>query len=161
MMNQLERAPEPEVRKNQRKRWWERILMGLTLLLVVAITSLEVYLVHEGGQPVTDSLMAFGLLNINTFLLLLLTFLIFRNLTKLFLERRRKVFGSRLRTRLVLTFITLTMLPTIFLSFMAWQLITARTDFSLDRQVEESLDRALELSRNYAVQVDPGRPGSF
>ncbi|MBM4294395.1 MAG: HAMP domain-containing protein [Deltaproteobacteria bacterium] len=150
----LENGSTPEVLKDQRKRWWERVLMGLTLVLVVAITSLEVYLVRQGGQEVTDSLLAFGLLNINTFLLLLLTFLIFRNLTKLFLERRRKVFGSRLRTRLVLTFITLTMLPAIFLFFMAWQLLAARVDFSLERQVEESLERALDLSRNYAQEME-------
>jgi len=153
-MNQMEHAQTPETLKDRRKRGWERFLMGLTLVLVVAITSLEVYLVRQGGQPVTDSLLAFGLLNINTFLLLLLTFLIFRNLTKLFLERRRKVFGSRLRTRLVLTFITLTLLPAIFLFFMAWQLLTARADFSLDRQVEESLDRALDLSRNYSQEME-------
>ena len=95
---------------------------------MVAITSVEVNLVHRGGQPVTGSLLAFGLLNLNTFLLLLFTFLIFRHLSKLFLERRRKVFGSRLRTRLVLTFITLTLMPTLFLFFMAWQLIFSRVD---------------------------------
>jgi two-component system nitrogen regulation sensor histidine kinase NtrY len=150
----LENSNTPEVLKDPRKRWWERPLMVLTLVLVVAITSLEVYLVRQGGQPVTDSLLAFGLLNINTFLLLLLTFLIFRNLTKLFLERRRKVFGSRLRTRLVLTFITLTLLPAIFLFFMAWQLLTARTDFSLERQMEESLDQALSLSRTHAREME-------
>jgi two-component system nitrogen regulation sensor histidine kinase NtrY len=150
----LENESTPEVLKDQRKRWWERVLMGLTLVLVVAITSLEVYLVRQGGQQLTDSLLAFGLLNINTFLLLLLTFLIFRNLTKLFLERRRKVFGSRLRTRLVLTFITLTMLPAVFLFFMAWQLLAARVDFSLERQVEEALGRALDLSRSYAQEME-------
>jgi two-component system nitrogen regulation sensor histidine kinase NtrY len=123
--------------------------------LVVALTSLEVHLVRRGGQPVTGSLLAFGLLNLNTILLLLLTFLIFRQLTKLFLERRRKVFGSRLRTRLVLTFIILTLLPTLFLFFMAWQLISVRADYSWDRQVEESLERALDLSRTYTQeQVD-------
>ena len=114
---------------------------------MVAITSLEVHLVHRGGQPVTGSLLAFGLLNINTFLLLLFTFLIFRHLSKLFLERRRKVFGSRLRTRLVLAFITLTLLPTLFLFVMAWQLMSSRVDYSWDRQVEQSLDQALAVSR--------------
>ena len=115
---------------------------------MVGITSLEVNLVHRGGQPVTGSLLAFGLLNINTFLLLLFTFLIFRHLSKLFLERRRKVFGSRLRTRLVLAFITLTLMPTLFLFVMAWQLISSRVDYSWDRQVEQSLDQALAVSRN-------------
>ncbi len=100
----------------------------------------------------TGSLLAFGLLNINTFLLLLFTFLIFRHLSKLFLERRRKVFGSRLRTRLVLAFITLTLMPTLFLFVMSWQLISSRADYSWDRQVELSLDQALAVSRTISGQ---------
>ena len=145
--------PSSESLQEQRKRRRERVLIALTLILVVAITSLEVHLVHQGGQPLTGSLLAFGLLNLNTILLLLFTFLIFRHLTKLFLERRRKVFGSRLRIRLVLTFISLTMLPTLFLFFMAWQLISSRVDYSWDRQVEESLNRAREMSQTYARET--------
>ena len=124
-----------------------------TLILVVAITSLEVNLVHRGGQPVTGSLLAFGLLNINIFLLLLFTFLIFRHLAKLFFERRRKVFGSRLRTRLVLAFITLTLMPTLFIFVMSWQLMSSRVDYSWDRQVELSLDQALAVSRTVSQQL--------
>lgn len=137
----------------QRKRRRERILIAILLVLVVAITSVEIHLVRRGGQPVTGSLLAFGLLNLNTFLLLLFTFLIFRHLSKLFLERRRRIFGSRLRIRLVLTFITLTLLPTLFLFFMAWQLISSRVDYSWDRQVEQSLSQALAVSRDVGQQL--------
>jgi two-component system nitrogen regulation sensor histidine kinase NtrY len=151
---QANRPETKEQLKADRKKRRERALIAITLVLVVAITSLEVHLVHQGGQPVTGSLLAFGLLNINTFLLLLFTFLIFRHLSKLFLERRRKVFGSRLRTRLVLTFITLTLLPTLFLFIMAWQLISSRVDNSWDRQVEESLDKAVDLTRTFSLDLE-------
>jgi len=151
---QADGSPTAEQLKEQRKRRRERALIAITLVLVVAITSLEVHLVHRGDQPLTGSLLAFGLLNINTFLLLLFTFLIFRHLSKLFLERRRQVFGSRLRTRLVLTFITLTLLPTLFLFFMAWQLIGSRVDHSWDRQVEESLDKAIDLTKTYSRDME-------
>ena len=151
---QTNRAPTSEQLRESRKRRRERALIALTLALVVAITTLEVRLVHQGGQPVAGSLLAFGLMNINTFLLLLFTFLIFRHLAKLFLERRRKVFGSRLRTRLVLTFISLTLLPTLFLIFMAWQLLSSQVDYSWDRQVEESLDKAIDLTRTVSLEVE-------
>jgi len=148
------RSPHHETpSQEQQKRRRERVLIAISLVLVVAITSVEVHLVHRGGQPVTGSLLAFGLLNLNTFLLLLFTFLIFRHLYKLFFERRRKVFGSRLRTRLVLTFIALTLMPTLFLFFMAWQLISSRVDYSWDRQVEQSLDQALTVSRSVPQQL--------
>ncbi len=136
------------------KRRRERLLIGLTLLLVVAITSLEVHLVRQGGHPVTGSLLAFGLLNLNAILLLFLCFLLFRNLTKLFLERRQKVFGSRLRTRLVLTFISLALLPTLFMFFMAWQLISSRIDYSLDPRLEESLEQTRELGRRLSQGLE-------
>jgi two-component system, NtrC family, nitrogen regulation sensor histidine kinase NtrY len=149
------RSPTPTpLSPEYQKRRRERVLIAVTLVLVVAITLLEVNLVRQAGQPVTGSLLAFGLLNINTFLLLLFTFLIFRQLSKLFLERRRKVFGSRLRIRLVLTFISLTLLPTVFLFIMAWQLISSRADYSWDRQVEESLDQALSLNRTLDQEVE-------
>jgi len=151
---QTNRAPTSEQLRESRKRRRERVLIVLTLALVVAITTLEVRLVHQGGQPVAGNLLAFGLMNINAFLLLLFTFLIFRHLAKLFLERRRKVFGSRLRTRLVLTFISLTLLPTLFLIFMAWQLLSSQVDYSWDRQVEESLDKAIGLTRTFSLEVE-------
>jgi two-component system nitrogen regulation sensor histidine kinase NtrY len=137
----------------EQKRRRERVLIAVSLVLVVAITSLEVHLVHRGGQPVTGSLLAFGLLNINSFLLLLFTFLIFRHLSKLFLERRRKVFGAHLRTRLVLAFTTLTLLPTLFLFVMAWQLLSSRVDYSWDQQVEQSLTQALDVSRTVSQEL--------
>jgi two-component system nitrogen regulation sensor histidine kinase NtrY len=150
----METLATPETSPEFAKRRRERVLIAITLLLVVGITAMEVRLVRQGGQPVTGSLLAFSLLNLNTVLLLLLTFLIFRNLTKLFLERRRKVFGSRLRTRLVLTFISLTLLPTVFLFFLAWQLISSLLDYSWDRQVEESLSKTLELSRATGQEME-------
>lgn len=140
---------DPERRKRRR----ERILIPLTLALVVAITTVEVYLVRQGGHPVAGSLLAFGLLNLNAVLFLLFVFLIFRHLTKLFLERRRRVFGSRLRTRLVLTFITLALLPTLFMFFIAWQLISSRVDHQWGR-IEDTVDQNLALSQAFSQELE-------
>lgn len=148
---------EPEtlpVDQERKKRRRERVLIVLTLVLVVALTSVEIYLVRQGGHPVTGSLLAFGLLNLNAILFLLFTFLIFRHLTKLFLERRRRVFGSRLRTRLVLTFITLALLPTLFMFFIAWQLIASRVDNQWSGRIEETVDQNLALSEAYNQELE-------
>ena len=37
---------------------------------------------------------------------------------------------------------------------MAWQLISSRVDYSWDRQVEESLDKAIDLTRTFSVEVE-------
>ncbi len=136
------------------KRRREKILIALTLVLVVTLTSVEIYLVRQGGHPLTGSLLAFGLLNLNAILFLLFTFLIFRHLTKLFLERRQRVFGSRLRIRLVLTFITLALLPTLFMFFIAWQLISSRVDNQWSGRIEETVDQNLALARAYGQELE-------
>jgi two-component system nitrogen regulation sensor histidine kinase NtrY len=138
-----------EQNQELRRRRRERVIICITLLLVVIITLLEVHLVRRGQEPITGSLLAFGLVNFNTILLLLLAFLIFRNLTKLILERRQKIFGSRLRVRLVLTFVVLSLLPTLFMSFVAFQFISNRTEYQLNAQVEQSLVNSLALSQTY------------
>ncbi|MFP3868120.1 MAG: ATP-binding protein [Desulfobacteraceae bacterium] len=142
-------APQsPQVKEYQRRRR-ERVIIFIIFLLIVTITYLEVRLVSRGGEPVTGSMLAFGLVNLNTILLLVLIFLIFRNLSKLFLERRQRIFGSRLRVRLVLTFVTLSLLPTLLMSFVAFQFISNRVEYQLDNRVEQSLRNALELSQEY------------
>jgi two-component system nitrogen regulation sensor histidine kinase NtrY len=138
----------------RRKRRRERLLIALTLTLVVALTSVEISLVRRGGHPLTGSLLAFGLLNLNAILFLLFTFLIFRHLTKLFLERRQKVFGSRLRIRLVLTFIALALLPTLFMFFIAWQLISSRVDYQWGSRLEEVLGHNLVLSQAFTKEAE-------
>jgi two-component system nitrogen regulation sensor histidine kinase NtrY len=45
--------------------------------------------------------------------LLLLVYLVTRNVVKLIFERKRNIFGHRLRTKLVITFFTLSLFPTI------------------------------------------------
>jgi len=97
--------------------------------------------VRQGGQPVTGSLLAFGLLNINTFLCSLFTFLIFRHLSKLFWRGAAKYSAPACGPVWVLAFITLTLMPTLFLFVMSWQLMSSRVDYSWDRQVEQSLIR--------------------
>jgi two-component system nitrogen regulation sensor histidine kinase NtrY len=135
------------------KRRREKVLIGLLLLLVVALTSIEIYLVRQGGQPFTGSLLVFGLININAILFLLFTFLIFRHLTKLFVERRARVFGSRLRTRLVLTFVSLALIPTMFMFFIAWQLISGRLEYQWDKLVKDTLEQTMGLGRVFTQGV--------
>lgn len=132
-----------------KRRRREKIIIGIIIVLVITITLVEVRLVRHRGESITDSLLAFGLVNINTILLLFLTFLIFRNLTKLILERRQKIFGSKLRVRLVLTFVFLSLLPTLLMSFVAFEFISGRTEYQLNAQVERSLNNSVALVHSY------------
>lgn len=70
----------------------------------------------------------------NWLLILVLVVLILRNLTKLFLERRAGVLGSRFKTKLVLAFTALCLLPSVLLMSAAVKVIEWSVDrwFSLD-----------------------------
>ena len=150
MMTPLKKIDlKPEQFGEQKRRRREQLIIGIVILLVIIITLVEVRLVRHRGESITDSLLAFGLVNINTILLLFLTFLIFRNLSKLILERRQKIFGSKLRIRLVLTFVFLSLLPTLLMSFVAFEFISGRTEYQLNAQVEKALTNSVALVNSY------------
>jgi two-component system nitrogen regulation sensor histidine kinase NtrY len=56
---------------------------------------------------------------LNIILLVLLVFLVARNLMKLVFERRRRMLGSHLRTRLVLAFLAVSIFPAVLIFLVA------------------------------------------
>ncbi|CAO0820839.1 two-component system, NtrC family, nitrogen regulation sensor histidine kinase NtrY [Desulfarculales bacterium] len=140
-----------------RRRKREHIIMAVLLVIVVAVTFLEAQVVHlPHDLPLGSSLLVFALINLNTLLLLLLIFLVFRNLFKLTVERRKGVWGSQLRTKLVVTFVILSLAPTILLFFAAFQFVGTSIEYWFSVQVEGSLMEALESSENYHQQLADG-----
>ena len=99
--------------------------------------------------PFSSSIIAFALININVILLLLLLFLTVRNLVKLLFERKKGIMGARLRTKLVLAFVTLSLLPTTILFFVSAQFISSSIDYWFNLQIERSLKSSLEVGQDY------------
>jgi nitrogen fixation/metabolism regulation signal transduction histidine kinase len=75
-----------------------------------------------------DSLFVFLLINLNIIILSYLIFLIIKNITKLILDRKKNILGSRLRIKLVLSFVSLSAVPTIILFLIAKGFISYFTD---------------------------------
>ncbi len=140
--------------KEMARRKRERIIIAVLLVVVAAITYLETQVVELGGDlPLGSSLLVFALINLNALLLLLLIFLVLRNLLKLTVERRRGVLGARLRTKLVVTFVILSLAPTILLFFAAFQFVGTSMEYWFSAQVERSLLEAVEVSQAYNKQI--------
>jgi two-component system nitrogen regulation sensor histidine kinase NtrY len=57
--------------------------------------------------------------------------------------------GAKLRTKLVLAFITLSLLPTIILFFVSVQFISTSIEYWFHLQIEQSLKNSLEVGRDY------------
>ena len=103
-----------------RRRRRERIIIVATIIGIALLTFIESTIFSkETLVPDFRDVVIFGLININIILVLLLIFLIVRNVVKLITERRRGILGSKLRTKLVAAFVTLTMIPAVLFYILA------------------------------------------
>ncbi|NOQ52226.1 MAG: HAMP domain-containing protein [Desulfuromonadaceae bacterium] len=135
--------------KPRRKRY-EWLLIALVVLLLALIPQLESQLSDLTSQfPVNNSIIALSLINLNIILVLLFLFLIFRNLFKLLLDRRRGVPGAKLRSKLVGAFIALSLIPTMLLFFVSAGFISNSIDNWFNTQVEKALDESLDVAQTY------------
>ena len=134
----------------ERKRRKREVIISVVIIAVIALlTFAENRIMHFGaGIPVSNTILMFILININLLLLILLIFLVFRNLVKLLYDRKRKVMGAKLRTRLVVAFIALSLLPTIVLFFFSINFITTSIEFWFNVPVEQALENSLRVGRS-------------
>jgi two-component system nitrogen regulation sensor histidine kinase NtrY len=141
--------PDKKFREN-RKRRREWLLIGFTTLLVIVFSKFETQLFQFSSQvPLAKSLLVLALINLNILLIILTLFLVFRNVFKLILERRREVPGARLRTRLVVAFVTLSLVPTLLLFFVAAGFVSSSIENWFNIQIETSLHESLEVAQTY------------
>ncbi|MDQ7032772.1 MAG: ATP-binding protein [Desulfonauticus sp.] len=129
--------------QERKKRQQELILACFGILAIFGLTWIELKFFG------VNSYLFLALFNLNLILLLLVLFLVIRNVFKLLIERRRKVLGSKLRTRLVLVFVSLSVIPTILMFFIAIRLVQTSVDFWFRSQVETSLEQSLEVAQTF------------
>ena len=126
----------------------EATLMVIILSLVGILTFAETQVTALGDQfPISNAVLVFILINTNLLLLLSLILLVFRNLAKLYYEKKNKLFGTRFKTKLVLAFVTLALLPTTVLFYFSIHFISRSLTFWFDVPVEQTLDSSLTLGR--------------
>ncbi|MEW6184883.1 MAG: ATP-binding protein [Thermodesulfobacteriota bacterium] len=139
-----------EEQKEQRRKKRERIIILITIVVGFGLTLWETKIIRPDFPfSLSQRVVLFALINLNIILLLLLIFLVVRNLLKLVTERRRKILGSKLRTRLVMGFITLSLIPTIVLFFIAYQFMAMGMDYWFNMHIEKSLQDSLDVGRSY------------
>jgi two-component system nitrogen regulation sensor histidine kinase NtrY len=138
------RSPLPPDERRRRRR--ETIAIGVTAVMFAALAVVGLWTPELSlTQSQASNVLFFFVSNLNLVLLILLMFLVVRNLVKLVLERRRGIVGARLRTRLVLAFVGLSLIPTIMLFFVAEGFISRTIDNWFSSGVEQSLTSAFEL----------------
>lgn len=138
----------PPSTRERKKRQREMALAVAGFLAVALLTWAELTLLG------VDSYLFLALFNINFILLVLVLFIVVRNGVKLLLERRRKVLGARLRTRLVLAFISLSLVPTALLFLVSLLFVQTSVDYWFKTQVEQSMAQALEVGQAYYARAE-------
>ncbi len=135
--------PQPE-----RKRLPLFIGLGLAVLVLSLILFSQTSLNLDFVQPDNPQLtLVFAALSALIFLLfVVLTFILARNLLKLFAERRLGVLGSRFRTRMVIGALILSFLPVIFMFQFAYVLMNRSIDKWFSGPVEALKEDSQRLS---------------
>ncbi len=130
----------------ERKRRHYEFLAAFVLFIVVSASSWGLLALYG-----VNSWVFIALLNVNIIIMLLILFLVGRNTVKLIMERRRKVFGSRLRTRIVLMFILLSLVPSVIMFLASNRVVATGVDYWFTNQTESSLQAALDVGRSFYV----------
>lgn len=132
-----------------------RFIILTCLLLIPCLTYLEtrVFLIGETTFPVSGNVLVFTLININVLLLLLMVFLVLRRLVELIFERRQQILGTRLRIKLVISFVSLSLIPTVLLFFIALQFVSTSMDYWFNANVDQSLQESLNIAKSTYQQA--------
>lgn len=134
----------------RKKRIREGAVIIIALLLIVLLTIVEIRLTQLSSKaPLSSNVVIFGMINVIVLLVVLLVYLISRNTVKLLVESRARVLATRLRTKLVISFVGLSLVPTMLLFFASASFITNSIQNWFNVQVETSLSESLEVAQTY------------
>ena len=142
----LDRIRRKEIRRRRRERkiiLVSAILFCICLYLEINFSGLSQKL------PFINSILFFALMNVNIILIGLLVFLVFRNIIKLFWERHRGILGARLKTKLVVVFVSFTLIPTILLFTVAAFYINNSFGRWFNYKITDSLQSAVDVHNDY------------
>ena len=135
-------------RRRRDARW-----VAAALAVVLGLLTLIYYLIQRGrdlpSTLVTNQVLLFVLRNANALLILVILFVLARNLLRLWLERRNRMLGARFKTKLVATYVGLALIPVLALFVYASELLQG----SIDRWFSGSLRGVLEESFSIAQEL--------
>jgi|GEM_PF-1397173 len=137
MADAPKKADTVEARKRKRER---RVAVFLTVVFVVTTTAQVFFTDRAQGYGIQQSLLYFALLYLNVILIMLLVFLVSRNLIRAYLARKSGSLGGGLRWRLVSSLLFFSMAPAIVLFVASSYVIRQGFDRWFGGQVSSALE---------------------
>jgi two-component system nitrogen regulation sensor histidine kinase NtrY len=137
-----------EIEKQRRKKELFIILSAVGLLI-------SLYLIEYFFFPARSTLsfignlIIFGIINFNILLVILIGFLIIRNISKILFEDRQEILGRKLRTKLSIAFIFMSFIPTVLLFWVSYQFIETSMTRWFDIRISNALNNALLIGQTF------------
>ena len=129
-----------------KKNFWPLLITTFFLGLSLTFT----LLIFQGINPsplVSTNILLLTLVNLNITLAVILILLLSRNFVQLFFEKREK--SIRFKTKLIASFIGLSLVPSALLFIVASGLLTSSIENWFSIRVERSLDSSLKVAQDY------------
>jgi len=142
-------TPE-QSRRKQRLELWAALVVGLAL---VGLTLLQREVIDLGpGLNRSQGLVALVSINISVVLMVFLLLLILRGLYNVFFEKR--TYGT-LQTKLVVAFITLSLLPTVLIFHYSYRQLIRGHSLWFSPRIESALRDSIDLTEAALAQDNP------
>jgi two-component system nitrogen regulation sensor histidine kinase NtrY len=122
-------------------------LTAVTLTVLTVGIYLELSLFRLKAAPAVKIIIII-LFNITLLALLTLAFFVVKSLVKLYFENKRRLAGHMFKTKLVTTFVGITLVPSIMLFVIAGGLVTNYIDKWFSPQVSRPLESSLFIAKN-------------
>ena len=135
-----------------RRRWLRIVVLALLTTLLFALLFVQSAfntLTWLRPRSVSETFSLYVLSTINLLAFIILLMVLVRNIIKLRRERRERRLGARFKTRLVIFFISLSLLPVTFLFFATTGLINRSIDKWFSLPGDEILKNAISMERRY------------
>src|SRR5215210_9202679 len=158
-----------------RRRGAPWLFGGLVLLLLTVLVSLQLFGLWEIFTPDTarDTLLIYALSTLNFVAFFLFSFIFIRSLLKLRRERRASLLGSKIKTRLVVYFIAVSLLPITGMALFSYMFfnrsmekffsffpgdVVRQARLAQDEDSRQQSEHLLEVARAVASQLGHATP---
>src|SRR5215203_2864527 len=137
---------ENRIRRRRRVILW--VLGGTVLLLLAIIVSQQLWLwtVVRPDTP-ADALMLYALSTLNFVAFVVFLFIFVRNLLKLRRERKERQLGSKIKTRLLVYFISISFLPITAMAVFSYLFLNRSLEKWFNPFPDEIVQQATEVKR--------------
>jgi len=134
---------------------YKRLTIYFSLVVILVVINIFVGSAALNTKfPISSNITIFLIININVLLLLGVVVLIFRQLGRIFVDRRKKVFGARFKTKLLVFSVIIVVFPVLIVYIFSSALLNNSIDKWFDTQIEQSLKSSINLMQKYQTRLE-------